>query len=96
MSFLKKLFGLGGGPSVPAAPQPGPTQEHEGFVIEATPFLEGGQHQVCGVIRREIDGVLKEHRFIRADRMASRDDALDMTFRKARQIIDERRGKIFD
>lgn len=96
MSFLKKLFGLGGGSGAAAPAAPAATQEHDGYLIEATPFLEGGQHQVCGTISKEIDGVRREHRFIRADRLASRDDAVDMTFRKARQIIAERGPRLFD
>jgi hypothetical protein len=41
------------------------------------------------VIIKEIDGVTKEHRFIRADRYASLDDAIAFTHAKGRQIIDE-------
>ncbi|MEJ1160433.1 HlyU family transcriptional regulator [Prosthecomicrobium sp. N25] len=97
MSFFKKLFGLGGGAEGGQAPaKPAGRQEHNGFTIEATPFVEGGQHQVCGVISKEVDGVRREHRFIRADRFASKDDAVDMTFRKARQVIDERGDRVFD
>jgi hypothetical protein len=96
MSFLKKLFGLGGGDDAAAPGKPAGTQEHNGYVIHATPFVEGGQHQVCGLITKEIDGTKREHRFIRADRFASRDDAVDMIFRKGRQVIDERGDKIFD
>lgn len=97
MSFLKKLFGLGGsgegGGEAPAAAAE--AQEHEGFRIRATPYKEGGQFQLCGVISKEIDGALCEHRFIRADRFASLEDAVQMTFMKARQIIDQQGERIF-
>ena len=43
----------------------------------------------------EIDGEVKEHRFIRADRFASKDDAVDTSLRKARQIIDEQGERSF-
>ena len=93
MSFWKKLFG-GGGETVreEAAAE---ALEHKGFTIRATPFAEGGQYQTCGVISKEIDGEVKERRFIRADRFASKDDAVDTSLRKARQIIDEQGERIF-
>lgn len=94
MSFWRKLFGGGGGDAAPAGKAP--TQEHKGFVIHAEPFAEGGQHQVAGRITKETDGTTREHRFIRADRFSSRDDATDMAFRKGMQIIDERGDRIFD
>lgn len=92
MSFLKKLFGLGGAPK--EAP-PAPTQEHEGFTIAATPFEDGGRFQLCGVITREIDDELKEHRFIRADKLSTMEDAVSMTFFKGRQIIDQMGEDVF-
>lgn len=95
MSFLKRLFG-GGGESAGQAKEAASKEiEHNGFRIRATPFKEGGQFQTCGVISKEIDGVVKEHRFIRADRFASLDDAVDVSFRKGKQLIDEQGETIF-
>ena len=93
MSFLSKLFGLGG--SSPKEPAPAPTQEHEGFTIAATPFEDGGRFQLCGVITKEIDGEVQEHRFIRADKLGSMEDAVSMTFFKGRQIIDQMGDDVF-
>lgn len=93
MSFLKSLFGRG---SSSESKAPAPTQEHKGFVIRATPYQEGGQYQTAGVIEKEIEGVLKRHEFIRADRHTSLDGAVEFTFAKARQIIDEQAERIFD
>lgn len=95
MSFWKKLFGGGGAEGGRAEAPAGEPVEHNGFTIVATPFSEGGQFQTCGVISREIDGEMREHRFIRADRFASRDDAIETTLRKARQIIDEQGDRLF-
>jgi hypothetical protein len=95
MSFLKKLFGLGdssGTTPVAASKQ----AEHNGFIIEARPYAEGGQYQLAGVIAKDIDGARKEHRFVRADRFASADEAAEFALAKARQIIDERGDKVFD
>lgn len=94
MSFWKKLFGGGDGQAA-SVPQSEPV-EHKGFIIRATPFTEDGQYQTCGVITKEVDGETKEHRFIRADRFPSLEDATDTTLRKGRQIIDQMGDKIFD
>lgn len=94
MSLLKRLFGLGGG-ETPSEPAPAATEDYEGFAITATPYKEGGQFQLCGVISKMIDGEMREHRFIRADRFAALDDAAQMTLMKARQIIDQQGERIF-
>lgn len=95
MSFLKSLFG--GKSSGPAgASAPTKSAEHKGFSIEARPFKEGGQFQLCGVIAKTVDGTLKEHRFVRADRFSDLDEAAEITLNKGRQIIDERGDKVFE
>lgn len=91
MSFFKKLFGGG-------EPEPidgGDPVEHKGCLIRATPYSEGGQYQVCGLVTKEIGGETKEHRFVRADKTASLDDAIAITLRKGKQIIDEQGDAIF-
>lgn len=95
MSFLKRLFGGGGGPAAPEEPPVAAEAEYKGFSIQATPYREEGQFQTCGVIAREIGGVRREHRFIRADRFAAREDAADNAVRKARQMIDEQGEGLF-
>jgi hypothetical protein len=93
MSFFKKLFG--GGASAPAEAGPAATAEHAGFAIKATPYEDAGQWQMCGVIEKEIGGELKSHRFVRADRFPSRDQAAEFTLSKARQIIDQMGERVF-
>jgi hypothetical protein len=98
MSFLKSLFGLGGkGESAgdPAAAKAVKEIEHKGFTVRAAPFQEGGQYQTAGSVVKVVDGVEKEHRFIRADRFASIDAAADVALAKGRQIIDEQGEKLF-
>lgn len=94
MSFLKSLFG--GKKTEPAAPA-GPLKsiEHKGFTIHATPFQEGGQHQLCGVIEKEIDGELRSHRFIRADRFPGVQEAADFALAKGQQLVDEQGEALF-
>lgn len=95
MSFLKRLFGRGGDAETPA-PASGKTLEHNGFLVRATPYKAEGQFQTCGVVSKDIDGETREHRFIRADRFASMDEAADNALRKGRQLIDEQGQRLFD
>ena len=91
MSCFKQLLG-GGAAEKPADAK---TLEHKGFTIQAAPFKEGGQFQLAGVISKEIDGVRKEHKFIRADRFTSADEAADIALSKGRQIVEERGEQLF-
>src|SRR5690606_33693507 len=96
LSFLKRIFG--GGSKDNAAPVErivGEPVEYKGFTIRATPLKEQGQFQTSGVISKEIDGVMQEHRFIRADRFTGEDIAAEQAMRKACQIIDEQGERIF-
>jgi hypothetical protein len=93
MSFWSALFGGRG--SVGAGKVSDPV-EYKGYVIRAAPYKNNGQYQTAGVIARDIGGVRKEHRFIRADAYASYDDAVNFTLNKARQIIDLQGERIFE
>lgn len=96
MSFLKRLFGLGGDNATGSAePAVAKEVEHKGFRVHATPFKQDGQYQTSGVVSKEIDGVTKEHRFVRADRFAGLDDAVDVSIRKGIQLIDEQGDRLF-
>lgn len=95
MSFLRKLFGRDRGPGAKTAKAADPV-EYKGFVIRAAPYQNDGHYQTAGTIERDIGGVRKEHRFIRADAYAAYDDAVNFTLNKARQIIDLQGDKIFD
>jgi hypothetical protein len=93
MSILSALFGRGS--ATKAAKEAEPV-EYKGFVIIAAPFANNGHFQTAGTIARDIGGVRREHRFIRADACASYEDAVNFTVGKARQIIDLQGEKIFD
>ena len=96
MSFLKKLFGGGEKAEVVGEGKPvGEAIEHKGFRIVATPYKADGQFQTCGVISKEIDGVVIEHRFVRADRFGSPNEAADMALKKGQQIVNEQGERLF-
>ena len=100
MSFLKSLFGLGGAKGAGgdnATPITVKSAGHKGFAIDARPYAAGGgQFQVSGMISKEIDGARREHRFVRADRFGSLEEAADFTLTKARQIIDQQGDRLFE
>ncbi len=91
MSFWKTLFG-GGTASEPAAAT---GEEYNGFIIRPTPKPVGSEFQLAGTIEKEIDGELKTHEFVRADRLSSRDEAISFALAKGRQIIDEQGTSLF-
>ena len=88
---IKKALSGGGGEGEAA----GPSAEYKGFTITAAPRREGGQWLTAGVIAKEIDGEMKEHQFIRADRHGSKDGAESFSLDKARQIVDEQGERLF-
>ena len=93
MSFWKSLFG--GSSGDPAAAKAVAETEYKGFAIAARPYLADGQYQVAGTITKEIDGAQREHRFVRADRLASINDAAAVTVTKAKQLIDQQGDTVF-
>lgn len=95
-SFLKQLFGrFSGGSTGADAEVAGEAVEYNGFMIRPTPFSDGGQYQTSGVIEKTTEEGTKTHRFIRAEKHPSREDAEAFSVTKARQIIDEQGDRIF-
>jgi len=96
MSFLKSLFGWGK-PALEDGAQAAAAAviDHKGFTITATPFRNEGQFQTSGIVTKTIDGVVREHKFIRADRHASMEDAVTFSLAKGRQIVDEQGDRLF-
>jgi hypothetical protein len=92
MSFWKSLFG---GSSSQASEKASAPVDYNGFMIAAAPYKAEGQYQTAGVITTEIGGVTKEHKFIRADRHASYEDAVEFSLAKARQIVDQSGERMF-
>lgn len=96
MSFWKKLFG--GGDAVDSAPAGDKMlgeEAYKGFLIKAIEMRVGSEYQLAGTIEKDVGGELKTYKFIRADRMASKDDLIALALSKGRQIIDEQGEQIF-
>jgi len=91
--ILGKIFGGGGGGSEEAA---GEAVEYKGFRIRPAPYRAEGQFQTAGVIEKDFPEGMKEHRFVRAEKHTSKDEAVSFALTKGQQIIDERGDRIFD
>lgn len=95
MSFWKNLFGGGSSNAEPAGDKVLGEESHKGFLIKAIEMKAGSELQLAGTIEKDVGGELKTYRFVRADRMASRDDLIVLAIAKGRQIIDEQGEAIF-
>ena len=93
MSIWKKLFGGGAGEDTEGAPAA--AEEYKGFTIRAAPYQNDGQFQTAGIVEKTIDGERREHKFVRADRHASYEDAVAFSLSKARQLVDEQGEQVF-
>ena len=87
--FLSKLFGFGGGDPKGSGGGSEHMQRIGEFAVYATPIKEGAQWRLAGRIESDAPDGLMVRRFIRADLFSSQDDAIETTFRKAKQIIDQ-------
>ena len=96
-SFISNIFSLfsGGSRQEPKAEAKTQSQEHAGCTIHATPMREGSQYRLAGRIEKEVDGEVLVRSFIRADMFSTADDAVEFTFRKGRQIIDQNGAGLF-
>lgn len=92
--MLGRLFGklLGGGAQEVRPVEP---IEYKGYRIYAEPFADGGQFQTAGRIEKDFEAGTREHRFIRAEKHPSREEAESFSLTKARQIIDGNGDSIF-
>jgi hypothetical protein len=89
-----RLFGGGGGSGADAAPA-AEAVEYKGYRIRPAPYSAEGQYQTAGVIEKDFPEGTKEHRFVRAEKHASKDDAAAFALTKGQQIIDEQGDRIF-
>lgn len=94
MSWLSRLFGGGGAGG--EAPRSGTgSEDYKGFRITPGPIREGGQYRVAARIEKVVDGVPRRHDLIRADLLASAEEAQRFSLAKARQVIDEQGDRLF-
>lgn len=96
MSFWKNLFGGGSAKdSAPAGDKSLGEESYKGFLIKAIEMRAGSEYQLAGTIEKDVGGEPKTYKFIRADRMGSKDDLVALALSKGRQIIDEQGEGIY-
>lgn len=95
MSLLSKLFGgKSGGDAEENAVEP--TLYGKDFVIFPEPIKEKSGYRIAARIEKEIGGELKVHQMIRADTIASKDEAAQASLMKAQIFIDQMGDQIFN
>ncbi|WP_174800638.1 HlyU family transcriptional regulator [Martelella limonii] len=68
---------------------------HDECIIFAEPAKEGSQYRLQGRIEKDVNDETLTRTFIRADLFSSQDEAIEWTFRKGRQIIDQNGKSLF-
>jgi len=94
MSFFKKLFG-GGSASESQGDKVLGEESYKGYLIKTIEMKAGSELQLAGLIEKQVGEELKTYRFIRADKMSSREDLVALALSKGRQIIDEQGDQIY-
>ncbi len=69
--------------------------EYKGFRIRPAPYSARGGYQTAGVIEKDFEAGMKEHRFVRAETHPSKDEAAAFAIAKGKQIIDEQGDRVF-
>ena len=98
MSMLKALWEKLLGAGEASGPEEGVAAEavdYKGYRIRPTPYKAGSQYQTSGTIEKDFPSGPKEHRFVRAESHPSKDDAVEFSILKARQIIDQQGDRMF-
>ena len=95
--WLGRLFG--GGAKAEAdddRPNEAKAVDYNGFRIVPAPRRQPGGWLTAGLISKEIGGETKQCPFVRADVLATREDAEDNSIRKGQRIVDEQGDALFD
>jgi hypothetical protein len=87
MSLLSRLFRGKAGHD--AAAPAGPGEDYHGCRITPTPIKEGGQYRIAARIEKVQGDQTLRHDLIRADTVASLEEATNLSLAKARQVIDQ-------
>ena len=95
MFSLKTLFARLRGGDPAAAEAPSEAVEYKGYRIRPAPFRDGSQFQTAGTIEKDTAAGPRAHRFVRAEKHPTRDDAVEFSLMKAKQIIDQQGDRLF-
>ncbi|MCO4785309.1 MAG: transcriptional regulator [Marinomonas atlantica] len=95
MGFLSKITQMFSGDGTTSNVRMFDPVEHNGFIIIPTPQPDQGQYRVCATITKGEFEDQKVHKFIRSDLVASLDECVELTTRKAKLTIDQLGDQIF-
>lgn len=70
--------------------------EYDGFSIVPTPMREGGQFRVAATVIKGEGEAQQIHNFVRSDTVASKEECIQLTIRKAKMTIDQSGDNIFN
>ena len=70
--------------------------EYKSFLIYPNSERDGSQFRIAGTITKEINGEIKEHRFIRSDVISNKSDADKLMVHKSKMLIDQMNESIFN
>ncbi len=90
MGLFSRLFGS----STATEPTVEPV-EYKSFLIYPNSEPDGSQFRIAGKLTKEINGELKEHRFIRSDVISSKANADELVVSKAKVLIDQLGDSLF-
>jgi hypothetical protein len=98
MSMLKSLWDslMGKGAEAGAEAIAADSVEYKGYRIRPTPYQAGSQYQTSGTIEKDFPSGTREHRFVRAESHPSKEDAVEFSLVKGRQIIDQQGDRMFE
>lgn len=86
--FLKRLFGGDNNNVDPATLEP--NEVYKGVEIRGVPMAaDGGQWRIAGTLTKTDGSETISRRFIRADLVQSREEAVKSSVEKAKMIIDQ-------
>lgn len=88
MGLFSRLFGSKTPPSIEPI-------EYKSFLIYPNSEPDGSQFRIAGKLTKEINGELKEHRFIRSDVISTKSNADELMLSKAKVLIDQLGDELF-
>ncbi|MCP3700662.1 MAG: transcriptional regulator [Aliivibrio sp.] len=91
MGLFSRLFGTS--PKKETTIEP---IEYKSFLIYPNSEQDDSQFRIAGTITKEINGEIKEHRFIRSDVISNKSDADKLMVHKSKMLIDQMNESIFN
>ncbi len=91
LSSIKALFGAAGSVSDQGQSAAENSEDYLGFVITPAPIKNGSMYRVAATISKDD----RSHQLIRADEMSSRQSCIEISLRKAKEMIDQQGDNIF-